>query len=171
MSADNQQERLLDPWYITGWFDGEGCFSVSVHPHPNSKFGWLIDPVVQTYQHKDSLVVLKKIRNFFGCGAIRPKGINSNVLTFSVESRRDIKEKIIPHFVQYPLQSCKAGDFEIFRQIIEAMDNKEHSNIEGFLRIIELAFCMNPHGKNRKYSLADVIRNIKESSETTRQTY
>ena len=33
MSADNQQERPLDPWYVTGWFDGEGCFNVSVHPH------------------------------------------------------------------------------------------------------------------------------------------
>ena len=59
MSADNQQERLLDPWYVTGWFDGEGCFSVSVHPHPASKYKWLVDPAVQTYQHKDSLAILK----------------------------------------------------------------------------------------------------------------
>ena len=64
MSADNQQERPLHPWFITGWFDGEGCFSMSVHKHPGAKFGWIIDPVVQTYQHKDSIGILKKIRNF-----------------------------------------------------------------------------------------------------------
>ncbi len=66
MSADNQQERFLDPWYVTGWFDGEGCFSVSIHPHSTSRFKWIIDPVVQTYQHKDSLEILEKIRDYFG---------------------------------------------------------------------------------------------------------
>ena len=170
MSADNQQERLLDPWYVTGWFDGEGCFSVSVHPHPGSKYGWLIDPVVQTYQHKDSFIILNRIKKFFSCGSIRPKGENSNVLTFSVESRRSIKEKIIPHFIQYPLQSRKAEDFLLFRKIVEAMERKEHHDIDMFVHLVNLAFCMNPHGKNRKYRLNDVIKDLKESSETTRQT-
>ena len=170
MSADNQQERPLHPWFITGWFDGEGCFSVSVHRHPGSKFGWIIDPVVQTYQHKDSIDILKKIRNFFRCGNIRPKGANSNVLTFSIESRRSIGEKVIPHFLRYPLQSRKKNDFEIFREIVETMERKEHSDINTFIRLIKLAFDMNPHGKNRKYQLSEIIMDLKESSETTRQT-
>ena len=170
MSADNQQERPLYPWYVTGWFDGEGCFSVSVHRHPNARFGWIIDPVVQTYQHKDSINILKKIQNFFRCGTIRPKGGISNVLTFSIESRRSIKEKVIPHFLQYPLQSRKINDFEIFRKIIEAMERKEHHHVDSFVHLVKLAFDMNPHGKNRKYQLAAVIQDIKESSETTRRT-
>ncbi len=171
MSADNQQERPLDPWFITGWFDGEGCFSVSIHPHPNSRFGWLIDPVVQTYQHKDSLKILERIRSYFECGYIRSKGPNSNVLTFSVESRSSIQKKVIPHFLEYPLQSRKSNDFEIFRQIVSAMENKEHYDLLGFLRIIKLAFQMNPHGKNRKYRLEDIVDDLKESSEAIRQTH
>ena len=170
MSADNQQERLLDSWYVTGWFDGEGCFSVSVHPHSGAKFGWFIDPAVQTYQHKDSVKVLERIRIFFRCGTIRPKGPNSDVLTYSVESRKTIIEKIIPHFLQYPLQSQKRKDFDLFRQVVEALERKEHHAKEGFLRIAKLAFQMNPHGKNRKYQLADVVRSLRESPETTRQT-
>ncbi len=158
MSADNQQERLLDPWYVTGWFDGEGCFSVSIHPHPNSRFGWIIDPVVQTYQHRDSLRILERIQDYFDCGHIRSKGPNSNVLTFSVESRVQIIQKVIPHFLQYPLQSRKQNDFLLFRQIVDLMEEKEHHSWEGFLSVVELAFRMNPHGKNRKYVLVDIIR-------------
>ena|SRR3990167_5612366 len=170
MNADNQQERLLDPWYVTGWFDGEGCFSVSIHPHPNSKFGWLIDPVVQTYQHKKSLRILERLQCYFHCGSIRSKGPNSNVLTLSIESRRSIKENVIPHFLRYPLQSKKYVDFEIFQRIINLMENKEHQNISGFKQIVNLAFQMNPNGKNRKYKISEVLDGLKESSETTRQT-
>ena len=170
MSADNQQERLLDPWYITGWFDGEGCFSVSVHPHPGARYKWLVDPTVQTYQHKDSREVLEKIRNYFGVGAIRPKGPNSNVLTYSVESRSIIREKLIPHFIKYPLQTKKLNDFRLFCEILQSLENKEHYQIDGLIRIIALAFQMNPNGKNRKYKLDDIIRDLRESSETIRQT-
>jgi len=36
IGADNQQEteataQPLDPWWIAGFVDGEGCFSVSIH--------------------------------------------------------------------------------------------------------------------------------------------
>ena len=170
MSADNQQERPLDPWFITGWFDGEGCFSVSVHRHPSARFGWIVDPVVQTYQHKDSENILKRIGDYFRTGRIRPKGPNSNVLTFSIESRRTIQEKVFPHFRKYPLQSRKAQDFELFQQVVEALERKEHKTIEGLSSIIKLAFKMNPHGKNRSYELTDVLADLKESSETKRQT-
>ena len=170
MSADNQQERPLDPWYITGWFDGEGCFSVSVHPHSGARYKWLVDPTVQTYQHKDSRMILERIKNYFRVGAIRSKGPNSNVLTYSVESRLAIKEKIIPHFFKYPLQTQKSKDFSLFCEILEAMDNNEHHQIDGLVRIITLAFQMNPHGKNRKYKLNDIIQSLRESSETIRQT-
>jgi hypothetical protein len=65
MSADNQQERLFDPWYVTGCYDGEGCFCISVHRHPSSCYKWLVDPAVQTYQHYDSVNVLQEMRECF----------------------------------------------------------------------------------------------------------
>ncbi len=163
METDIRQKEILDPWYVTGWFDGEGCFSVSVHPHPNSKYKWLVDPAVQTYQHKDSVVVLKELQDYFGCGAIRSKGKNSNVLTFSIESRRNIIGKVFPHFQKYPLRTRKAHDFLLFMQIVEALERKEQQTVNGLIQIITLAFEMNPHGKNRKYDLADIIRSLRDS--------
>ena len=92
-------------------------------------------------------------------------------MTYSVESRQSIKEKIIPHFLQYPLKTKKAEDFKLFCSIIELMEKKEHHTMNGLIQIMTLAFQMNPNGKNRKYKLDEIIIDLKESSETTRQTY
>ena len=56
--ADNQQETArsmleLDPRWIAGFVDGEGCFSVSVHRNPSARStgGWQLHPVFHVYQH------------------------------------------------------------------------------------------------------------------------
>ncbi len=59
-SGDDQQETAsttFDPWWVVGFVDGEGCFSVSIHH--NSRFalrtrGWQIAPVFHAYQHENS---------------------------------------------------------------------------------------------------------------------
>ena len=47
IGADNQQETELaeiDPWWVVGFVDGEGCFSVSIHRNDLAKptNGWHI---------------------------------------------------------------------------------------------------------------------------------
>ena len=37
--ADNQQERLKFSWWIVGFTDGEGCFSVSIFRNKTSRLG------------------------------------------------------------------------------------------------------------------------------------
>ena len=168
MSGDNQQERMLTPEYLAGFIDGEGCFSVSIHPNPNAKFGWLIDPDFTINQHKQSLEFLKSIQKFLGCGKIYEKSPHkSNVLTFTVYSRRTIFEKIIPFLDKHPLISNKRNDYYKFREIVIRMQKKEHHTIEGFHNIVKIAFSMNAQGKQRKYKLEKVLT---LSSETARQT-
>jgi hypothetical protein len=41
--ADNQQGRL-DPMWIVGFVDGEGCFSVSIFKNATSKLGFQVFP-------------------------------------------------------------------------------------------------------------------------------
>ncbi len=53
LSAGNQQERLPKNsenlrYYLAGFVDGEGSFSVTIHRHP-TRFGWVIDPIFQVY--------------------------------------------------------------------------------------------------------------------------
>src|SRR5688572_22266798 len=101
--ADNQQGRpqsLLTPDYISGFVDGEGCFCVSIFPHPTVRYGarFQIAPVFQVYQDRYNVEILEKIKDFLGCGSIKSKGPNSNVMTFSVYSRRDLISVVIPFF-------------------------------------------------------------------------
>ncbi len=120
---DNQQERPLSAWYVTGFMDGEGCFCASIHPVPTRR-GWYIGPVVQAYQHRNRVSILERLQAFFGCGKIRPKGPNSSVVTWSVDGVATIVEKILPHFDRYPLQSGKLQDYLVFREIVLRMRNK-----------------------------------------------
>jgi hypothetical protein len=169
--GDNQQGRSrgsLTPDYVAGFVDGEGCFSVSIHPHPTVRYGtrWLIAPCFQAYQHCDNAEILEKLRDFFGCGRITAKGPKSSVLTFSVYSRKDLESTIIPFFERYPLVSRKQEDFLKFREIVRMMQRKEHLSAVGFRRIVELAFSMNKNGKQRRYRLREVLA---EPSETVRR--
>ena len=168
MNGENQQERILTAEYLAGFIDGEGCFSVSIHPNPNAKFGWIIDPDFTIEQHKQSLEFLKSIRKFLKCGKIYCKSpFESNVITFTVYSRKTIFEKIIPFLDKHPPLSSKFKDYMLFREIVIKMQNHEHTTLEGFHSIVKLALKMNANGKQRAYKLEDVLR---LSSETTRQT-
>ncbi len=167
MNGDNQQERMLTSEYLAGFIDGEGCFSVSIHPNPNAKFWWIIDPDFTINQHKQSQDFLKRIQKFLGCGKIYEKSpLKSNVLTFTVYSRRTIFEKIIPFLDKHPPISSKRNDYLKFRDIVIRMQNKEHHTLEGFHRIVKIAFSMNAVGKQRGYNLEQVLTS---SSETARQ--
>lgn len=170
-----QLKREYLDWYIVGFVDGEGSFSVSITKHPDARFGWMIDPVFQIYQHENHREVLELIREVLKTGTIRFKSKEkSNTLDFSVENFRSLKEKIIPFFKRYQL-IVKNDDFKKFCQIIELMDKKAHYTIEGFKKIIRIAHLMNQQGKQRIYSeeyiferMENKLKNklFRESSET-----
>jgi hypothetical protein len=170
--ADNQQETVrsmfeLDPRWVTGFVDGEGCFSVSIHRNPaaRSTGGWQLHPVFHVYQHESHRDVLEALTPLFSCGRIRPKGLNSSVWTFAVDGLRDLEDHVLPFFERYPLV-VKAGDFRRFAVIVTGMRKKEHLDPEGFERLVRLAFAMNANGKQRSRSIDEILTG---SSETARQ--
>jgi hypothetical protein len=172
-SGDNQQETAsnkvpLDPWWIVGFVDGEGCFSVSIHRNPKyarRTRGWQVNPVFQVYQHEQHGDVLEEIQRYFGCGRISSKGPKSSVLTLSVGGRKKLEGIIIPFFERYPLR-IKRADFNAFATIVRSMREREHYTDKGFERIVRLAYSMNENGKQRARSLDDILVG---SSETVRQ--
>ena len=168
--ADNQQGRPqeLTPEYVAGFVDGEGCFSVSIRPHPTVRYGSrsVIGPVFQIYQHHDDLELLEKFKDFFGCGRITSKGPKSNVMTYAVSGRKDLETIIIPFFEKHRLHSGKRDDFVKFREIVLAMQRKEHLTRDGFVKIVQLAFSMNKRGKQRRYTIKEILA---EPSETVRR--
>jgi hypothetical protein len=58
--------------YISGYADGEGCFTVSIAPRATLVVGWEVRPSFSVSQNGDRAEVLHALQAYFGCGSIRP---------------------------------------------------------------------------------------------------
>jgi hypothetical protein len=134
------------PSYISGYVDGEGCFSVSIAPRPTLRVGWEVRPSLSVSQNGDRSEVLLAIQRHFGCGTLRPDR-SDRTLKWEVRSLPLIRDRLIPHFRAYPLLSGKRKDFESFADICERMDRGDHREPIGLKEIVRLAGLMNPSGK------------------------
>ena len=147
IGADNQQERLRIAYWIAGFTDGEGCFSVALINNKTTKFGKQIFPEFVVTQGEKSLSALKKIKKFFDCGNIfvnkRYDNHNENLYRYCVRSLKDLNAKIIPFFEKYQLQTYKQNDFLIFKKVVKAMINKYHLDDKGRDKILALISKMN----------------------------
>jgi hypothetical protein len=144
------EEGMLDPWYITGLVEGEGCFSVSFNLRDSLKVGIETRASFSVSLNKRDLELLKKLHQYFSCGGIRFSKAD-NTYKYEVRELRSLTERVIPHFEKYPLQGSKVRDFEAFKEICTMMKANLHLSPKHMPRIIELAYSMNPSGK-RKYS-------------------
>ena len=107
----------------------------------------LVFPEFVVTQGAKSLPALQKIKEFFGCGNIfinkRYDNHNEHLYRYCVRSLKELDSKIIPFFEQFPLQTYKQNDFEIFRDVVRMMVRKEHLTEAGYERIVKLASTMN----------------------------
>jgi hypothetical protein len=163
-SAVNQQERLSyheqRNWFLAGLIEGEGSLCVSIKEHKTSRFGYLVDPEFFIYQHKIRRGLLELAGSVFETGRITPKHGNEDVLVFSIVSQRSIVQRVLPFFERYMAFSCKKRDFQLFREIVMAMQNKQHHDPHGLVDIVEKAYQMNMVGKQRKRPKGVVIERI-----------
>lgn len=161
-------------YYVAGFVDGESSFSVAILKNPFKKEGWLINPCFQVYQHQNHREILELCKEVFKTGRIYRKSGTHPVLNFSIDSIRNLKEKVVPFFDRYPLIT-KRESYQKFRDIVVSMDRKEHLTSKGFERLVRLAYSMNQQGKGRRRTLEEVLatqpKPASESSETLRRTH
>ena len=146
------------PSYISGYVDGEGCFTVSISPRPTLRVGWEVRPSLSVSQNGDRSEILLAIQEYFGCGSLRP---DRSDLTVKWETRRlaNLLTVVIPHFRAYPLQSGKRRDFELFAEICERMARQEHRDAGRLREIVRMAGAMNPSG-TRGYSSEMILQDL-----------
>tara|TARA_B100000745_G_C20073545_1_gene366562 strand:- start:205 stop:738 length:534 start_codon:yes stop_codon:yes gene_type:complete len=157
--------------FVSGFVDGEGSFSISVARQPyrllEKGWRWIINPLFQVYQHEDNLWFLEFLKDeVFKTGRIHRKSSPYHVFTFSIENRTTLYEKVVPFFRKYRL-ATKDDDFQKFALIIEKIYKKEHLKEKGFKEIINIAFTMNKHGKQRKFSKEYIFETLSEQFRNT----
>nr|YP_009364302.1 LAGLIDADG endonuclease [Ophiocordyceps sinensis]ARF03397.1 LAGLIDADG endonuclease [Ophiocordyceps sinensis]QDH07191.1 LAGLIDADG endonuclease [Ophiocordyceps sinensis] len=138
---ENIQTNLeLNPFYVTGFSDGEGCFHFAIGKNPKYKLGYYVNPGFSIALHKKDEQLLRKIQEFFGgIGVLKVK---KYIVQFRVFSIEDLNV-VIKHFDKYPLITKKHADFILFKEGLRAIKNKEHLTVEGFNKIISIRASMN----------------------------
>lgn len=152
--ADNQQERLLNASWIVGFVDGEGCFSVSCIKNQTTRFGIQLFPEFVVTQGAKSHFVLEELQRFFRCGKVFINNRRDNhrepIYRYCVRSLDDLVAKIIPFFEKNPLRTDKRNDFRIFRSIVLAMKDRQHSSESGLRTLMIQTATMNRKQKRRE---------------------
>ena len=134
--------------YLSGYADGEGCFTVTFNRSERHRFGWDIRPSFSVSQNADRAEVLEIFKRTLGCGSIRPDR-SDKTLKYEVRSIQELMSQVLPHFQQFPLLSSKQKDFERSAAIVQLMQRGEHPSSEGFARTVKLAEGLNSAGKKR----------------------
>jgi len=150
----SEPSNKLNPNYIVGFVDGEGCFCVSVSKHKTLKRRVEVRPEFEIELIADDLPILERIQNTLGCGNIyrldyKRYGWSPHV-KYKVSSIKELKRKIVPFFKKYPPQAKKAQNFEIFSQIVDMVSKKQHLDYGGFQKILKLRDKMRQTNKKAR---------------------
>ena len=123
------QEQPLDPWWVTGFTEAEGCFHVYINnAYPKIGKSAIVSATFQIIMHKRDKALLQDIKSYFVVGNISKQGSQS--IQFRVRSIKDLAV-IIDHLDKYPLITEKLADYKLLKQAFKIVERKEHLTAPG----------------------------------------
>lgn len=137
---------IKDPYWLTGFVDGEGCFYIK----PRKVKSSLQERFYLSFrlsQHSRDTLLMNNISKFLNCGLIE-LSTSKIMARFVVNKFSDNMNKIIPFFEKYPLLSIKRLDFQDFCKISCILKEKNFLNKEDILKILVIKSNMN---RGRKF--------------------
>jgi len=163
LSERGGPKNSLDPLFITGIFDAESSFLIAMLNNSRYKTGWNVQARIQLKMHEKDRSLVLKIQEYFGGIGLVSKPNNNYTVEFRVHSIKDITNVIIPHFDNYPLLTKKYSDYMLFKNVINLMLEKQHSNLQGIQKIINTRASMNGGLSDQlKKAFPDTIPVIRE---------
>jgi LAGLIDADG DNA endonuclease family protein len=89
-------DRPLDPWFVTGLAEGEGCFCVSFSQRPKLRLGLEVRPSFSLSLNEKDRALLQDLQAFLGCGSLR-ESRGDRTVKYESRSVRELLECVIPH--------------------------------------------------------------------------
>lgn len=129
--------NLLAPWFITGYTDGEGSFSIRFRRSVKGLLGIKVSLVysICAQVNPANLNLLRSVQAFFnGIGSISKSG---DMYIYEVSSLKTLIF-IRKHFEAYPLQSTKYIHFILWCRVMDIMLSKGHLTLKGLVEIISI---------------------------------
>lgn len=124
---------LEHPSFLVGFMDGVGCFTLGLSPKK-------VQPSFQVNLEKSDKAILEQIQKVLGVGYISRMG--TKALKYQVGAIKDLS-LIIQYFDNNSLLSHKWGDFQLFKQVVELILNKEHLTEQGFKKLVAIKASLN----------------------------
>lgn len=150
----------LDPYFVTGLTEAEGCFSITKHKDPRAKFGLVVGLRFKITMLVNEAELIEKVRSFFGFGTISNNKNGS--MDFLVRDLNNLY-KIRDHFLKYPFRGSKYLDFLSFVSAIDIFEQKTNRTEEGVKSLVNLSETMNKFRKD--YSNFPPLHTIKSNPE------
>jgi hypothetical protein len=156
--------QKLNPYYVSGFIDGEGSFSVSIGNHKTLKRGLEIRPEFEIELRADDKKILERILVTIGCGRIYDCSYERYGWyphsKYKITSTKEMEEHLFPFIDAYKLQAKKRKSYELFREIVMMIRNKQHLSDKGFKKILNLRDKIRLLGK--KHNTMETAR-VRES--------
>jgi hypothetical protein len=156
----NGSDVPLDPWYVTGLTEGEGCFCISLAIRAKLRTGLEVRPSFSLSLNEKDLELLEGLQAFFGCGWIR-ESKGDSTFKYEVRSIGDLAGIILPHFERFPLRGYKAQSCAGFAQVCRMVEQGDHLQRDGLRIIVDLAYRINL-GKRRHPPQAVLLKVLDE---------
>ncbi len=152
----------LNPDYVVGITDGEGCFTVNIRRWKKNKTGFSVSLCFCISIVKRDSHVLDLVKEILGCGTIvrknKQKANRQAQVQFHVTNIEDIKEKIIPFFEKHPL-IVKDKTFQLWKEALEVILSGQHRTKEGLLKVAVIRDQMNRR-KAKKFTCEELKQNM-----------
>ena len=145
----------LNPEWIVGFVDGEGCFFVGIQRNPTVRIGFQVIPEFRVVQHKRDLDVLHGLKSFFGFGRVCQN--HDDRWEYRVRRLDHLKEVVV-FFKSHKLKTKKRIDFQKFSDVMRLMEEGRHLTNEGLRDIAKIATLMNTGNRPRLAALMDEDR-------------
>ena len=154
------RRKLLPPYYVTGFIDGEGSFSISIGKNTEYRRGVQIRPEFEIELRADDREVLERIVVTLGCGKIYDCAYDRYGwyphVKYKITGARDMEKFLFPFLDKYPPQAKKAKVYKLFRKIVMMYLKKEHLTDKGFKEIVKTRDIIRSLGK--KHYSAETAR-------------
>jgi hypothetical protein len=179
-NSGNQQERLVDNinlnssefrseakrYFLGGFVEGEGSVSASVKVHHDFRFGVNVQPEFGVTQHQNGKHILAEFKELFdGKGNLHLKPGSQDVWEYKLSGLTNLIDHVVPFYLKYVIPfSGKVKELNIFLEILERKQRKEHFTQEGLIDMVKLAYTLNEEGKGkiRKRTLEEVLAIIRD---------
>ncbi len=131
---------MLNPYYISGFVDGEGCFSITINSRKKPRKGCYVRLLFEIELREDDKDILERIQRTLGCGYIYRLDYEKYDkwlphYKLKVSNFSDIYGKVIPFFRNYPLQAKKKENFDAFCKVAELIKQRKHIGDKAVERI------------------------------------